>query len=152
MDFDTGSSDIWVPSVACGVSCGSQHRFNPNKSSTFEAGNNMSWVLRYGDGSNVIGVTGRDTIHLGNISQPNQIFGLVSFETAQFAVDKFLDGIFGLGFPPLSLTNISSSIVEELYYSGSIPAPIVSFYLGHNRDGGKGEVVKYFTFFFKKNF
>ncbi|GAA5801972.1 aspartic peptidase domain-containing protein [Helicostylum pulchrum] len=141
MDFDTGSSDIWVPSMSCGVTCGTHRRFNPEKSSTYVGTDNKTWALRYGDGSSVVGYTGRDIVHLGNISQPDQLIGLVTKETAQFASDRYLDGIFGLAFPPLAFTNINNSIVEELYMSGSIPAPIVSFYLGHYRDGGKGEVL-----------
>lgn len=142
MDFDTGSSDIWVPSMSCGVTCGTHRRFNPEKSSTYVGTDNKTWALRYGDGSNVIGYTGKDIVHLGNVSQPNQLIGLVTKETAQFASDRYLDGIFGLAFPPLAFTNINNSIVEELYLSGSIPAPIVSFHLGRYQDGGKGEVVK----------
>ncbi|KAI7887782.1 aspartic peptidase domain-containing protein [Mucor mucedo] len=141
MDFDTGSSDIWIPSMACGNSCGSHRRYDSTLSSTYESGANKTWALHYGDGSSVIGNTARDTVHLGNISQPGQLIGLVSKETAQFATDRFLDGIFGLGFPPLAFTGINNSIVEDLHWSGTIPAPIVSFHLGHYRDGGKGEIL-----------
>lgn len=150
MDFDTGSSDIWIPSMACTTTCGSHHRFDSTKSSTFEAGENKTWALRYGDGSSVIGTTARDTVHLGNVSQPNQLIGLVSQETPHFSTDRYLDGIFGLGFPPLAFTGINSSIVEDLYAAGSIPAPIVSFHFGHYRNGGKGEVVSIFIYCKKK--
>jgi hypothetical protein len=61
-----------------------------------------------------------------------------------------LDGIFGLGFPPLAYTGVKSSIVQDLYNSGSIPAPIVSFYLGHTRDGGKGEIVSIYIYVYIK--
>lgn len=141
MDFDTGSSDIWVPSSTCGASCSTHRRFDAEKSSSYTPVANKTWSLEYGDGSSVEGYTARDTVHLSNVSQPNQLIGLVSKETPEFAADKFLDGIFGLAFPPLSYTGINTSIVEDLYTSGSIPAPIVSFYLGRYRDGGKGEVV-----------
>lgn len=97
--------------------------------------------MRYGDGSSVRGFTATDTIHIGNISQPSQLVGMVTYQTPDFAHDTFLDGIFGLGFPLLSFTGITNSVVVELFEAGSIPEPIVSFYLGHNRDGGKGEVV-----------
>ena len=141
MDFDTGSSDIWVPSATCGESCSTHRRFTARKSSTYSGMTNKTWSLQYGDGSSVVGYTARDTVTLGNVTQPNQLIGLVSKETPQFASDKFLDGIFGLGFPSLAYTGIKTSIVEDLYTSGSIPAPIVSFHLGHYRDGGKGEIV-----------
>jgi hypothetical protein len=145
MDFDTGSSDIWVPSAACGATCGSHRRFDPAKSSTFSANGNKTWDLLYGDGSTVRGTTGTDTIHLSTISQPNVPIGLANREAPQFNRDQLLDGIFGLGFPPLSYTGVNSSIVQDLYKAGSIPAPLVSFYLGHYRDGVQGEIVSFNT-------
>lgn len=141
MDFDTGSSDIWVPSVACGSTCGSHRRFDPSKSSTFSSAGNKTWALMYGDGSSVQGTTGTDTIHLSTVSQPNTLIGLVNREAPQFSQDQLLDGVFGLGFPSLSYTGVTTSVVKDLHATGSIPAPIVSFYLGHYRDGGQGEIV-----------
>lgn len=141
VDFDTGSSDIWVPSTKCGSSCGTHQRFDGSKSSTYEEMGNKTWQLSYGDGSSVLGYTAIDTVHLGNVTQPQQLIGLVSMETPEFASDKYLDGIFGLAFPPLAYTGIKASIVQDLHMAGSIPSPIVSFHLGHSRDGGKGEIV-----------
>ncbi|KAI8640974.1 aspartic peptidase domain-containing protein [Parasitella parasitica] len=141
VDFDTGSSDIWVPSSRCGSSCSTHNRFDGSKSSTYKEINSKTWQLSYGDGSSVRGYTAMDAVHLGNVTRPQQLIGLVSDETPEFASDKFLDGIFGLAFPPLAYTGIKASIVEDLHMAGSIPSPIVSFHLGHNRDGGKGEIL-----------
>ena len=141
VDFDTGSSDIWVPSTRCGTSCGTHKRFDSTKSTTFKDMGTKTWQLSYGDGSSVIGYTGVDAVHLGNVTQPQQLIGLVRQETPEFASDQYLDGIFGLAFPPLAYTGIKTSIVQDLYTAGSIPSPIVSFYLGQTRDGGNGEIV-----------
>ncbi|RCH86032.1 hypothetical protein CU098_008402 [Rhizopus stolonifer] len=141
MDFDTGSSDIWIPSTSCLGSCGIHPRFDPNASSTFELVTNQTWRLQYGDGSSVSGFTGYDAVHLGNVTQPHQLIGLVSSETSGLARDTFMDGIFGLAFPPLAFTGIERSIVEDLYLQGKIEKPIVSFYLGKPQEGGKGEII-----------
>lgn len=141
MDFDTGSSDIWVPSSICLTTCGSHPRFDPAKSSTFEMVSNKTWKLQYGDGSSVQGYTGYDAVHLGEYTQPRQLIGLVSSETPELAHDRYLDGIFGLAFPPLAYTGIQRSVVEELYLAGEIRQPIVSFHLGKINRGGKGEIV-----------
>lgn len=102
---------------------------------------NQTWSLRYGDGSGVHGFTAKDTVHLGTVSYPSQLIGLVSEESSQLGVDRYLDGIFGLAFPPLAYTGIKQSIVQDLHVAGSIPSPIVSFYLGRFKDGNKGEIV-----------
>ncbi|KAG1053764.1 hypothetical protein G6F43_004184 [Rhizopus delemar] len=155
MDFDTGSSDIWVPSSICLTTCGSHPRFDPAKSSTFEMVSNKTWKLQYGDGSSVQGYTGYDAVHLGEYTQPHQLIGLVSSETPELAHDRYLDGIFGLAFPPLAYTGIQRSVVEELYLAGEIRQPIVSFHLGKINRGGKGEILfgdvnpKYFEGDFK---
>lgn len=141
VDFDTGSSDIWVPWTRCTSSCGTHKRFDDSKSSTYRAMGSRTWQLSYGDGSGVLGYTAVDAVHLGNVTQPQQLIGLVSEETPEFASDEYLDGIFGLAFPPLSYTGIKTSIVQDLHAAGSIPSPIVSFYLGQPRDGGSGEIV-----------
>ncbi|CAO3659115.1 hypothetical protein G6F70_008149 [Rhizopus microsporus] len=141
MDFDTGSSDIWIPSISCLQSCGTHRRFDPTKSSSFEIVNNKTWRLQYGDGSSVRGYVGMDSVHIGKVTQDRQLLGLVSAETVDLSRDKYMDGIFGLGFPPLAYTGLQSSIVEDLFHSGRIAGPVVSFYLGHPRDGGKGEIL-----------
>jgi hypothetical protein len=55
MNLDTGSADIWVPTEPC-PSCGDRKLFQPNESSTFVP-IDQSWSLRYGDGSQVFGVS-----------------------------------------------------------------------------------------------
>ncbi|KAI7797825.1 putative pepsin A-like [Triplophysa rosa] len=59
--FDTGSSNLWVPSVYCSSqACYNHHTFNPSKSSTFQWGQgNLS--IQYGTGS-MTGYLGYDTV------------------------------------------------------------------------------------------
>ncbi|KAF7727667.1 hypothetical protein EC973_007325 [Apophysomyces ossiformis] len=141
MDFDTGSSDIWVPSTNC-TRCGSHALFNPALSSTFSqpAGNN-TWQLQYGDGSTVRGVGGQDTLDLGGLKAKDQVIGLVDMETMDLAQDTYLDGIFGLGFPSLSYTGLKTPVVEALRQQGVVDRSIVSFWLGRSKDAGRGEVM-----------
>ncbi|KAL0603747.1 Chymosin [Plecturocebus cupreus] len=59
--IDTGSSDLWVPSVYCNSdACENHHRFDPSKSSTFQ---NMdkSLSIQHGTGS-MQGLLGYDTV------------------------------------------------------------------------------------------
>ena len=53
IDFDTGSSDLWVPASSC-TSCGEHHLYNATASSTGspKGGN---FTIQYGDGSTASG-------------------------------------------------------------------------------------------------
>ena len=57
VDFDTGSSDLWVPSTSCS-SCGSHNKYDPSTSGTKESG---SFSISYGDGSTASGDPYTDT-------------------------------------------------------------------------------------------
>lgn len=160
MDFDTGSSDIWVPSNNC-TTCSSNSTFLASKSKTFfpEAatattmdnttmisandtndGSNSSWTLQYGDGSTVQGNKGFDTITVGNATAKHQLFGLANKVSSQFIADERLDGIFGLGFAGLSLMGANQSFVESLKTQGVIRDAVASFWLSNSSNGG--ELVK----------
>ncbi|KAI9495519.1 aspartic peptidase domain-containing protein [Zychaea mexicana] len=142
MDFDTGSADIWIPHVGC-AHCGKHPLFDPADSSTFSQDTNQTWGLRYGDGSGVQGIIGRDTVHLGELSYPDQVLGLVQGESVDLAMDPELDGIFGLAYAPLAFTGHKKSIVQGMQDMGVIPSASVGVYLGRARDGGKGELVSF---------
>ncbi|KAM9234750.1 gastricsin isoform 3-T5 [Dugong dugon] len=59
--FDTGSSNLWVPSVYCqSQACTSHPRFNPSESSTFST-NGQTFSVQYGSGS-LTGFFGYDTL------------------------------------------------------------------------------------------
>ncbi|KAI8993687.1 aspartic peptidase domain-containing protein [Pilobolus umbonatus] len=135
MNFDTGSADVWVPSVFCTQVCGLHRRFNPQGSSSFSGDVNNTWTIRYGDGSSVLGYVGEDYIQIGDVRSPNETIGLVTYESFKFTNDRYMDGIFGLAFPSLSFTKRNTTVAEQMYDQGLIDSPTVSFYL--NNDGGK---------------
>ncbi|KAI8337920.1 aspartic peptidase domain-containing protein [Chlamydoabsidia padenii] len=139
MILDTGSADIWIPSVPCD-SCGSHSLFDSHQSSTFTA-LDKKWSLEYLDGSFAEGVIGTDVIRFGNLSHNAQTIGLATSESLSFAGNQYMDGVFGLSFPSLSLTRQKSSIVVDMYKAGEIDEPIVGMYLGRTHDGGHGEAI-----------
>jgi hypothetical protein len=137
--FDTGSSDIWLPSKQCSA-CEGHHIFQEATSSSFrDIGKN--WSLSYADGSYISGRTASDSVTIGDITYKDQTIGLASDESGQFAADHTLDGIFGLAFPSLSLTGIKTSPVVMMYEQGQIDDPVVGVWLGRAREGGGGEMV-----------
>ena len=66
VDFDTGSSDLFVPSVNCSESCSGHNTYNPAVSSTSrDLGKTFS--LTYADGSTVSGEQYSDDVTIAGL-------------------------------------------------------------------------------------
>ncbi|KAL8292136.1 hypothetical protein RQP46_001602 [Phenoliferia psychrophenolica] len=73
LDFDTGSSDLWVWSSEYKGSGSSQHTiYNPANSSTAKKQTGLTWKISYGDGSMASGDVYKDVVTLGSITIPDQ--------------------------------------------------------------------------------
>ncbi|XP_075766108.1 gastricsin-like isoform X2 [Pelodiscus sinensis] len=136
--FDTGSSNLWVPSVYCqSQSCTSHTMFNPNASSTYTS-NGQTFSLQYGSGS-LTGIFGFDTVTIEGISITNQEFGLSETEPGTNFLYSQFDGILGLGFPAISAGG-ATTVMQGLMQENLISAPLFSFYLSGQegtQDGGE---------------
>ncbi|KAI8972223.1 acid protease [Trametes punicea] len=101
IDFDTGSSDLWVPSLNCTSSyCSSKHKYDPAKSST-SSHKSGTFSIQYGDGSTVAGPVDTDTVSVAGVKVTNQYFSPVSTISSMFGSEAD-DGILGLAFPAIS--------------------------------------------------
>jgi hypothetical protein len=62
--FDTGSSDLWVPSRKCAMrGCRDHRMFDADKSSSYEVdGQGRQFSISYADGSKTTGPLGLDTV------------------------------------------------------------------------------------------
>ncbi|KAM9764291.1 pregnancy-associated glycoprotein 1-like [Dama dama] len=133
--FDTGSSDLWVPSVFCtSPNCSTHVRFRHLESSTFRP-TKKTFRITYGSGS-MKGFLAYDTVRIGDLVSTDQPFGLSlaehGFEDAPF------DGILGLSYPDISLTG-GIPIFDNLKKQGAVSEPVFAFYLGKT----KGSVVMF---------
>ncbi|XP_014441815.1 napsin-A [Tupaia chinensis] len=66
--FDTGSSNLWVPSKRChffSVPCWFHHRFNPKASSSFHP-NGTKFAIQYGTGR-LAGILSKDKLTVGDL-------------------------------------------------------------------------------------
>ncbi|KAI7803168.1 napsin-A [Triplophysa rosa] len=135
--FDTGSSNLWVPSVHCSIldiACWTHHRYNSKKSSTYVQ-NGTEFSIRYGTGS-FSGFISQDTVTLAGLKVPNQQFGeAVKQPGIVFAVAHF-DGILGMGYPAISVDGITP-VFDTAMAAKILPQNVFSFYI--NRDPA-GEV------------
>ncbi|OBZ67135.1 Aspartic protease [Grifola frondosa] len=99
IDFDTGSSDLWVPSSSCS-SCKGHKTYSPSSSSTSEK-QEGTFSISYGDGSTVSGSVYTDTVTVAGIKATGQYLSGVTKESSSFTSDP-ADGLLGLAFPAIS--------------------------------------------------
>ncbi|KAH9895122.1 protease [Cubamyces lactineus] len=101
MDFDTGSADLWVPSVNCTSSyCSKKDKYNPSSSSS-GARKGGEFSIQYGDGSTVSGPVYTETVSVAGVTVKNQYFSPVDTISSSFGSEAD-DGILGLAFPAIS--------------------------------------------------
>lgn len=103
LDFDSGSSDLWVWSTqldAATQASGAQNNvkiFNEKKSTTFKATSGSTWQIQYGDGSGASGNVGLDTVSIGGVTIKNQAIELATTVSESFQSQKS-SGLLGLAF------------------------------------------------------
>ena len=101
IDFDTGSSDLWVPSTECkSAPCKGKHKYNATASTT-SVHKSGKFSILYGDGSSVSGPVYTDTVSVAGVTDNNQYFSPVTTLSASFG-DEVDDGILGMAYPALS--------------------------------------------------
>lgn len=133
--FDTGSANLWVPSV--GRLTPNQHRaFDPAKSRSHQATQRI-FRISYGSGQ-VSGYFGLDHVAIGPLELTNFMIGEVndSSRLTNYERSKF-DGILGLAFGPLSEGGVPT-VMQALVEGGQLREPVFAFYLA---TGGHGELV-----------
>ena len=137
--FDTGSSNLWVPSSKCksAGSCTRPNFFDKSKSATYKTLDDP-FSITYGSGS-VSGHFNQDSITLGNMTAKEVVFGEVDKEDGDsFKQGANFDGIIGLAFPSISENNVT----PPLYYffqQGLIKDTSFGFYLTRtpNKEGSE---------------
>lgn len=104
--FDTGSSNLWIPSSRCTTEfCKKHNTYDSDNSSTYKAdGRNFS--ITYGSGG-VNGFLSLDTALVAGADISEQPFGeALNVEGASLLQAPF-DGILGLGYPSIAVDGVT---------------------------------------------
>ncbi|KAF2265713.1 acid protease [Lojkania enalia] len=106
LDFDSGSSDLWVFSTGLPQrAIGGHSAFDPQKSTSFKLMQGAQFSITYGDNSGAAGLVGTDTVDIGGVVVENQAVELATAVSRSFVQDTNTDGLVGLAFNQLNTVN-----------------------------------------------
>lgn len=138
--FDTGSSNLWVPSKKCySLACWIHKTYDSKSSGSYKA-DGTPLEIRYGTGS-MKGFLSADDLSLAGVVVKGQTFGeATTLPGITFAMAKF-DGLLGMGFDTISVDHAVTPF-QNMVKQQLVKEPVFSFYL--NRDQTKspgGEII-----------
>ncbi|CAG9464763.1 unnamed protein product [Pedinophyceae sp. YPF-701] len=136
--FDTGSSNLWIPSSKCtfsNIACWLHHRYDSTKSSSYTAVGD-DFAIEYGSGS-MEGFVSQDSLAWGDLTCPDQQFAEAVKEPGIAFVAARFDGILGMGFKEIAVNGINPPFYN-LFEKGLVDQDVFSFWLNRNEDDENG--------------
>ncbi|CAI8049383.1 Cathepsin D [Geodia barretti] len=130
--FDTGSSNLWIPSAECASNnraC--QVHCTYNHSSTTYVPNREDFSIQYGTGS-LSGFLSQDVVTVAGIKVRNQIFGEATEQPGEVFFNDLYDGILGMAWPAISVKQVTP-VFQNMVSQNLVEKAVFGFYL--NRQG-----------------
>lgn len=129
--YDSGSSNLWVPSKSCSNCKHGSPAYDSSKSSKYQK-DGQSFTMQYGTGS-CKGFLSEDSVTLAGLTMENFKFGEVTTEAADVFGQAPFDGIIGMGPAKAAVDGVPMPM-QTLVDQKKIEHNIFAFYLS---SGGK---------------
>ncbi|XP_038605466.1 renin [Tachyglossus aculeatus] len=129
--FDTGSANLWVPSVNCQPihsACETHNLYDASQSQTYME-NGTQITISYVSGT-VKGFLSQDLVTIGGIPVIQMFAEITSLPTSSFMYAKF-DGVLGMGYPTQAIGGITP-VFDHILTQHVLKEDVFSVYYSRN--------------------